>query len=351
MKPIPEPFFHSGTILSLEEGRFIMGMGKRQWAASPNSVLPSFYFPDFFLTSRTPWSILEYTHVFTADELLQAIGPEEISLPAPHWHCNEKALFSQMFDSLQQKIASGELLKAVPFAFERAKEKMTLARLKRAVLNLLQISKKYPLKIYGLWEEGAGILGATPELLFYNHQSTLQTVAMAGTRKQTAETDHDFLHDFKELHEHRLVVKGIEEALIPLTDKIQIDNMQVVHLARLSHLKTPISATLKKGIPFEEIVRVLHPTPALGAFPREKGMQWLREYQQLNPRQRYGAPAGCFFPKEDQSFCYVAIRNVQWDNQEMCIGAGCGVVAASQKEREWREIELKISSTKEMLVL
>ena len=92
----------------------------------------------------------------------------------------------------------------------------------------------------------------------------------------------------------------------------------------------------------------MHPTPALGAFPRRPGMEWLKEYQQKIDRRRFGAPVG-YAIEDAQAKCYVAIRNVQWTKNQMLLAAGCGIVATSQYDAEWAEIKLKLQAIKEML--
>ena len=102
---------------------------------------------------------------------------------------------------------------------------------------------------------------------------------------------------------------------------------------------------------FEEIVQALHPTPALGAHPREVGRYWLLDYQQHFDRLRFGAPVGYTDPSTRISRCFVAIRNVQWQPNRMLIGAGCGIVANSDPETEWNEILLKLKAVKALLNL
>ncbi|HEY4831978.1 MAG TPA: chorismate-binding protein, partial [Waddliaceae bacterium] len=99
---------------------------------------------------------------------------------------------------------------------------------------------------------------------------------------------------------------------------------------------------------FIEVVEMLHPTPALGAFPRILGKTWLMDYQTKMNRGRYGAPVGYYYPSKEEGECFVAIRNVQWVGPEAQIGAGCGIVAQSVFEQEWDEIQLKIQSIKSM---
>ena len=37
----------------------------------------------------------------------------------------------------------------------------------------------------------------------------------------------------------------------------------------------------------------------------------------------------------------VAIRGVSWSGNEVSLATGCGIVAGSELEREWRELALK----------
>ena len=98
----------------------------------------------------------------------------------------------------------------------------------------------------------------------------------------------------------------------------------------------PIEVILEQPIDFKAATTALHPTPALGAFPKEAGFTWLENYNQQMPRGRYGAPVGCLL--NNQATCIVAIRNVQWKGSQAKIGAGCGIVKESVLENEWNEI-------------
>jgi menaquinone-specific isochorismate synthase len=99
------------------------------------------------------------------------------------------------------------------------------------------------------------------------------------------------------------------------------------------------------------MIEKLHPTPALGAFPKKDGRTWLLDYENRGvPRMRLGAPFGAI---SSQGFCrtVVAIRNLQWKNSTLWIGAGCGIINQSLVDREWQEILGKIRSVKKLFGL
>jgi menaquinone-specific isochorismate synthase len=222
--------------------------------------------------------------------------------------------------------------------------------LARRLYCLLENTHKVPVNVYGLWDEREGILGATPEILFQrlsNDLSRLKTFALAGTRFHQSSTP--LLEDSKELQEHRWVVEGISHSLEKF-GQLTCEKTRELILPQLSHLFTPIEVVLNAHWHdqspvelFNELVRSLHPTPALGAFPREAGMQWLRSYRTLQDRMRSGAPFG-ILGQDGSQLCLVSIRNIQWKNSQIFVGAGCGVIAESQLDRESAELLAKIRS-------
>ena len=96
------------------------------------------------------------------------------------------------------------------------------------------------------------------------------------------------------------------------------------------------------------MARRLHPTPALGAYPRgEAGTSWLASLDPAGERRRFGAPFGLRWPS-GAGRCVVAIRGLQYHHGRLEIWAGCGVVPQSRYEDEWQEVLDKIQSVRAM---
>jgi menaquinone-specific isochorismate synthase len=344
-------WLNCGTLFSGEGDSLILGWGERQWVPGPDDSRPSFYFPDFFLKDSAPWFIQEHTTELKLSELInfcsQIATPPRKNHP---WNTPHEQLFCEVFQDLQVDIAAGSLAKGVPFIIESVPMSMDHGQLIRSLKAILNYALHHPARLYGFWDKQEGMLGATPEILFRHEKNKqLETVACAGT-KNIHEDQHLFLSDSKELFEHELVVKGITESLSPY-GKVAVGDLQLLKLPKLMHLVTPLTVNLDDDVPFQEIVQALHPTPALGAFPKKEGVDWLEKLQNRIDRVRYGAPVGFLMPEKKVSHCYVAIRNVQWNDEGMQIAAGCGVVADSRFEKEWAEIQLKLKAIKEMLAL
>jgi menaquinone-specific isochorismate synthase len=344
-------FFNCGSIIRLDAEKYLTGWGKRTWYKEYQvSAAPFFYFPDFFLSLSYPWFQHENHAIVNYEDLISLFTFEQ-SENRLSWKDPSFRNFKETFEEIKTLFSQGILKKAVPYIFEETENPF---RLKPALEKILKYTYDQKLHVYGFWDEKEGLLGASPEILFNlkkhaeNAKSfILETIACAGTKSNHVSQEH-FLHDAKEIFEHQLVVEGIRESLAPF-GQVELGARQILKLPRLSHLITPIKALINESINFTSIVEAMHPTPALGAFPREPGKLWLTAYQQKMPRERYGAPAGCILKKGNYAKCIVGIRNIQWSLHKARIGAGCGVVADSQPDHEWQEIKLKLSSIKEML--
>lgn len=353
-----EDWLRCGTIFSVGEDRIILGWGKRTWLPSLPAPTPSsklaFYLPDYFLETPTPWYEHEYSQEISIQDLLALLSSLPPDSPPLHhrWQPPHRGCFNQTFHALQQEITAGNLVKAVPFVTESASALMSAAQLLKSLISALHYLQAHPSRtyIYGFWDSTQGILGVSPEILFQNDGTGhLTTMACAGT-KSVQEEAEALLADPKEAHEHALVVEGIVNSLRAY-GTVVLGNRQVLKLSHLMHLITPITVQLRDTLPFEKVVKELHPTPAVGAFPRKEGSLWLKEYEKKMPRGRFAAPAGYQTSDGKISRCYVAIRNVQWTYEKMWIAAGCGVVRESHCDREWAEVNLKLKAIKEMLAL
>lgn len=346
-------FYPSGCIFRHSKTHLYIGWGTPQQASHPCEKGLSIYSPDFFLREPRPWWNFPSSAEVEIKELLSELeAMPESSFHGIQWNSPDFSQFSSAFSSLQKRFTNGELKKGVPVAFQTANLTLTPSLLKSFLRKLLTYTADLPLHVYGFWNSGEGILGATPELLFEQSKpSIVETMALAGTRLKSSHACSLF-ESTKDLEEHRLVIEGIRESLSDLGE-ILIDATQELELPTLSHLFTPIRLKLnsqeRNASPsqiFTDLVRRLHPTPALGAFPKEAGMQWLASEESGEAglgRGRFGAPLG-MMKDQTEIRCLVAIRNLQWNQDQLGLGAGCGVISASRLEKEWEEILGKIES-------
>ena len=192
---------------------------------------------------------------------------------------------------------------------------------------------------------GASFLGATPERLVSVRGREVETGALAGTtgRGDTEDEDewlaNELLASEKDNHEHELVAETIREQLTPLSAEIRVGERGIRKLATVQHLWTPIDATLARDEHVLSLVEALHPTPAVGGLPPNAALDVIRDTEPFD-RGWYAAPVGWFDADGDGSFA-VAIRSATVEGTMATLFAGVGLVADSDPDAEWDEVQLK----------
>lgn len=188
--------------------------------------------------------------------------------------------------------------------------------------------------------------GATPELLIDVQDEQIQTMALAGSIRRGATSADDDMYaatlfaDPKERHEHQVVVTGIRERLTPLTTRLDMQSEpRILRLKNIQHLQTPVSGFLRQSLGALPLVKIMHPTPALGGSPRSAALDFIRRAEPV-PRGWYASPVGWIDSRMNGKFA-VAIRSAVSQNDRVWLYAGVGIVADSQPQREWDETALK----------
>lgn len=192
----------------------------------------------------------------------------------------------------------------------------------------------------------SSFIGCTPERLASFNSKFVLTEGLAGSisRGKTASEDaileYNLLHSTKDLKEHEIVLDAIEENLEHYSDEVQHPKAPLVKkLSNVQHLYTPITAKIKNGVSRTEVLKTLHPTPAVGGFPRDAAVDFIKEHEDFN-RGWYASPIGWINAEGNGEFI-VAIRSGLIKNDEVRFFAGCGIVEDSNPEKEWEETNLK----------
>jgi menaquinone-specific isochorismate synthase len=346
-----EQFLISGAYMQMSPTHLLVGWGSTACFSTlcSNRKAPYFYINDFFLNADAPWIQFEHWMTLPVNAFASLIGHPPAHLLFD-WTIDSQQTYQKSFYQLKEMLESGDLHKGVPYVFSRSKAQMTKERLCRIISTSLKGFKPYSNYLYGYWNAHFGVAGVTPEILFTHstqEPQIVRTMALAGTCA-AAESNHELMQNQTILHEHNLVVNGIKEACSKFGEVCPTE-VKIISLPKLSHLMTPITVNLRTPFTFQDWVEALHPTPALGTFPKASGKKWLKELDRILPRRFYGSPVGFASPEERLSTCFVAIRNVQWDHNGLSIGAGGGVVKESLYEKEWFEIQLKTHAIKALL--
>ena len=331
------------AFMKIGRGRYLCGIGPfDSLSAPPTDGRSAFYRNNFELSDSAPWKVPE--RCFETEDL-RILLAQNGSTPLLEiaWSGLGDTDVRGIFDEILEDIEKGELKKSVPVLTERG----ILHRGDPSALVKAIAAAPETLWGYGYQESGNGMIGATPEQLFSIHDGVLETMALAGTAPRH-EVD-DFPSDPKEIREHELVADYLEDLLAPF-GMVHREEREVMDLGSIVHFLTRIRVELDTydETTMDELVRRMHPTPALGACPRGEGaLRQLVEYRRrLKVPEDFGAPFGLLH--EGTFSVLVAIRNVSWSGRDVFLPSGVGLVEGSRFDREWRELALKRNSVKSL---
>ncbi len=207
----------------------------------------------------------------------------------------------------------------------------------RAILKALEARHKQCWSFLVRGRDGRAFVGASPETLCEACEDVFITEALAGT--SAGGQGNSLLRSEKERREHASVVDGIRETLTPFAVSLEVPPTPSVKvLSNVDHLHTPMRARLKPGIAPIDVARTLHPTPAVGGWPREPAMAWLRKHESFE-RGWYTGVVGAMGP--GQLTLAVALRSAIVAGSKAQVFVGAGVVEGSTPDAEWQETERK----------
>ena len=237
-------------------------------------------------------------------------------------------------------VRSREILKAVPVAVAGGQ----LSEGEMGAWMRYLLSHRPP-EVQGLpfaWIEASrGFGGFTPEILFQIDGCRLTTMALAGTTDAAHASE---LTERPKLARERAVVVDELQRRLSALGTVTTGKREVVRQGTMRHLRTPLEVPLAAppdGEALNAIIRLMHPTPALGISPRtEASMALLTACRErMGTPAAFGAPFGVAWP--GGALFVVAIRGAFWQEQSVLLPSGCGLVAGSEFEAEWEELELK----------
>ena len=214
-------------------------------------------------------------------------------------------------------------------------------------LNLIQILKKLktnqPNTCRYLWRRNSKdiIFGASPEKLFSFSKPNLVLEAIAGTVSSDLNSNF-LLESSKDVKEHNYVIRYLIECL----EVLKVNNhtkseLKVVSFGDISHLQTLVYSKVNNICPFD-LIRVLHPSPAVCGSPKREAMNWINTLESFS-RGNYASPMGWVDSKGNSEF-RVAIRGARYIDRNLEFTAGSGIVKGSISNNEVEEIKLKVKS-------
>jgi menaquinone-specific isochorismate synthase len=203
-------------------------------------------------------------------------------------------------------------------------------------------------------EPGAAIIGAAPETVATLRDGVFHATAVAGSirrgrsPREQAELAARLLASDKDRSEQRIALDDMVARLETVGHQIRTDPQpHVLTLARIQHLETEIRASVPTGTGVLDLLRLLHPTPAVCGLPRDAARALLADEEPFE-RGWYAGPVG-WFDGDGNGVFAPALRTAVLHDGTWRLFAGAGIVEGSVPALEWEETGIKFTPILEAL--
>jgi isochorismate synthase len=266
------------------------------------------------------------------ERLLQQASPATIQGAAT----TEKAFFTHLVAFIRTGIIQGDFEKVVA-------ARQAVAPLTRGIYDIFQLAvASYPNcfvycmqhPTWGLW------IGASPEKFVHYEQGEANTVALAGSLFHK-----DATWTGKEQEEQSVTAGYIRSCAAALGLELSSTSVEEKLQGNLRHLSESICMVCPpEKLPL--LMHSMHPTPAVGGFPKVKALHFIERFEQLD-RKLYSGWLG--YATAGKLHTWVNLRCANLGSKEAVLYAGCGVNAGSDPEVEWQETEAKLQIMKAII--
>ncbi len=193
-------------------------------------------------------------------------------------------------------------------------------------------------------------MGATPETLLSGKNQKARTIALAGT--QYVDNPITTIWEKKEIEEQKAVMDFIEEILRdnriifkangPYTKiAARNDRKSLVHLATDYIFESPQSIF--------ELITVLHPTPAVSGFPKEKSIDFINKNEGYDREYYTGFLGPINISGRDEFDFFVNLRSMKVFKNSFLLFLGGGLNSQSIPEKEWAETQNKAKTLEQVI--
>ena len=187
-------------------------------------------------------------------------------------------------------------------------------------------------------------MGATPEQLLKVEGNIFETMALAGTQKNTGY--QEVVWQDKESQEQQFVTDYIVTELNKVSNSILVSEPYSIKAGSIWHIKTDISGQLNSTKNLKEVVGLLHPTPAVCGLPKLESKQFILDNENYD-RTFYTGYLGelnsSSTSDKTSSDLFVNLRcmEIEMDlnlkTAKANLFMGCGITKDSIPEKEWEE--------------
>ncbi len=294
----------------------------------------------------SPFNEKEGSVIISAEKIVEA----SYVIGGNHWKPNTaepkengKEEHLDLIRKGKQAIASGSIQKVILSRKIETEYSVTPETI------LVRLLDNYPSAFcYLFFHPDIGIwCGATPETFLEISDSTLKTMSLAGTIPYQDNNEPEWSQ--KELDEQEIVTDFLKSKLSPHLMKLQVKGPDTVKAGKLWHLKTDIEGEFSKNTSLNEIIGILHPTPAVCGFPVEAARDFINKNEGYDRKYYTGFLGELKMDSAKKTSLYVNLRCMELTDDLAHIYVGGGITFDSIPENEWEEVQNKSRTMMSML--
>jgi anthranilate synthase component 1 len=257
-----------------------------------------------------------------------------------------KEKFFDMIDKSKEMIRSGDvfqILMSNRFTQYADIDKLSFYRILR--------SKNPSPYMFLLDYKEFSIIGSSPEVMVGLNNSEILLRPIAGTRKRGSTPQRDqelateMINDEKECAEHLMLIDlgRNDVGRVAKTGTVKVtDMMRVEKYSHVMHMVSDIYATLDKKHDMFDLFAATFTAGTMTGAPKIRAMELIAEYEGIK-RGFYSGAVG-YFGFDGNMDSAIAIRTAWLNDEKIVFQAGAGVVADSQKELEYLEVNNKLGA-------
>ena len=189
-------------------------------------------------------------------------------------------------------------------------------------------------------------IGSTPEIILSGQDTRWHTVALAGTMPIENEQIPTEWSD-KNREEQAYVSEYLRATIRQFGKSITEKGPYTARAGQLVHLKTDFHFKMQDTSHLGDVLKSLHPTPAVCGIPKADTYQFICNEEGYD-RQYYSGIIGRLNPAADTQL-YVNLRCMRIDKHTATLFAGSGILASSTAESEWEETCEKMKTMQTIL--
>lgn len=302
-----------------------------------------FVIAPFRVTKECPIALIrpDSTEIPSCQEIVEHLPKETVDSPGKQYG---QADYSRCFSIFIEALQSGRMDKLVLSRSQTLDKDADFSPAQAFYAACKRYIRSYVYLCHtpetGTW------LGGTPEILLSGQTDRWHTVALAGTQplRQNRLPEN---WDDKNRREQQLVASYIQTQLSSLGIRPEEEGPYAARAGELSHLKSDFRFSLTGNNKLGDLLKLLHPTPAVCGLPKEEAYRFILANEGYK-RRYYSGFIGWLNP-DAQSDLYVNLRCMQIKEQTLTLYAGGGLLASSTLEEEWQETEDKMQTMKKII--